>query len=163
MLATGLFRHSFFPSLPARPARWLACFAGPCRVLAFRRQRAPPVFARAHQNPLCGPCAPHHRGGRRSKQRTWRPHEEDGSRTTRDRFLRLIRSNSYFQRNSNLVQNSEHQIRNRNENGFDIFPTVFYFSTFYSEYPEFEIRFKPNLAHQKSNLRKIVSFSYDLE
>ena len=29
---------------------------------------------------------------------------------------------------------------------FSRFPTVFYFSTCNSEYPEFEIRFKPNLA-----------------
>ena len=78
------------------------------------------------------------------------------------RFLYLIRSNSYFWINLNSVRNSEHQIRNRNENGLDIFSTFFYFSTFNSEYPEFEIRFKPNLTHYKSNLRKIIFFSYDL-
>ena len=64
------------------------------------------------------------------------------SRTEQHRFLYLIRSNSYFRTNSNSVRNSEHQIRNRNENGLDIFSTVFYFSTFNSEYPEFEIRFR---------------------
>ena len=76
--------------------------------------------------------------------------DENGTKISRNephRFLHLIRSNSYFRTNSNLVRNSEHQIRNRNENGLDICPTVFYFSTFKSEYPEFEIRFKPNLAH----------------
>ena len=83
-------------------------------------------------------------------------------RTEPHRFLHLIQSNSYFRTNSNSVRNSEQQIRNRNENGLDIFPTVFYFSTFNSEYPEFKIRFKPNLAHHKSNLKKIVSSSYDL-
>ena len=78
------------------------------------------------------------------------PKDENGteiSRTEPHLFLYLIRSNSYFRTNSNSVQNSEHQIQNRNENGLDIFSTIFYFSTFNSEYPEFEIRFKPNLAH----------------
>ena len=68
------------------------------------------------------------------------------SHTESHRFPYLIRSNSYFRTNSNSVRNSEHQIRNRNENGFDILLTVFYISTFNSE-SEFEIRFKPNLAH----------------
>ena len=85
-------------------------------------------------------------------RRKWgiRTRDENGteiSRTESHRFLRLIRLNSYFRRNSNSVQNSKHQIRNQNENGLDIFPTIFCFSTFNSEYPEFEIRFKPNLAH----------------
>ena len=64
------------------------------------------------------------------------------SRTEPHLFLYLIRSNSYFRTNSNSVQNSEHQIRNRNENGLDIFPTVFYLSTFNWVYPDFEIRFR---------------------
>ena len=64
------------------------------------------------------------------------------SRTEPHRFLHLIQSNSYFRTNSNSVRNSEQQIRNRNENGLDIFPTVFYFSTFNSEYPEFKIWFQ---------------------
>jgi len=33
------------------------------------------------------------------------------------------------------------------ENGLDIFPTVFYFSTFNLKYSELKIRFKPNLAN----------------
>ena len=49
------------------------------------------------------------------------------SRTEPHRFLHLIRSNSYFRINSNLVRNSEHQIRNRNKNGLAIFRP---FSTF---------------------------------
>jgi len=59
------------------------------------------------------------------------------------RFLYLIRFNLYFWTNSNSVRISEHQIQNRNENGLDIFRL---FSTFNSEYPEFKILFKPNLA-----------------
>ena len=50
--------------------------------------------------------------------------------TDENGFLYLVQSNSYFRINLNSVRNSEHQIRNWNENGFDIFLTVFYFSTF---------------------------------
>jgi hypothetical protein len=65
------------------------------------------------------------------------------------RFLHLIRLNPYFQTNSNSVRNSEHKIRNRIENGLDIFRSFFYFSTFNSKYLEFKIQFKPNLVtHQ---------------
>jgi hypothetical protein len=50
--------------------------------------------------------------------------DENGTeifRTEPHRFLHLIRSNSYFRTNSNSIRNLEHQIRNRNENGLDIF------------------------------------------
>jgi hypothetical protein len=65
-------------------------------------------------------------------------------------FLHLIIFSDKFEFGSKFGQ-----IRNLNENGLDIFRP---FSTFNSVYPEFEIRFKPNLAHKKSNFRKIVSF-----
>jgi hypothetical protein len=69
------------------------------------------------------------------------------SRTEPHRFLYFIRSNSYF-----CVRLYCFRFRISNvkvENGLDIFrpfSTVFYFSTFNSEYPEFKIQFKPNFV-----------------
>jgi hypothetical protein len=56
--------------------------------------------------------------------------DENGTvitRTEPHRFLYLIRSNLYFCTNSNSVQNSKHEIQNRNENGLVTFRP---FSTF---------------------------------
>ena len=81
------------------------------------------------------------------------------SHTEPHHFLQLNRSISYFRTNSNSVRNSEHQIRNRDENSLDnFFLTVFYFSTFNSQYPKFEIRFKPNLAPKSPALEKLYHF-----
>jgi hypothetical protein len=71
------------------------------------------------------------------------------SRTEPYRFLYFIRSNSYF---CVWLYRFRFRFRISNvkvENGLDIFrpfPTVFYFSTFNSEYPEFKIQFKPNFV-----------------
>jgi hypothetical protein len=71
------------------------------------------------------------------------------SRTEPHHFLYFIRSNLYF-----YVRLYRFRFRFRIsnvkvENGLDIFrlfPTVFYFSTFNLEYPEFKIQFKPNFV-----------------
>ena len=92
--------------------------------------------------------------------RTWCK-DENGTEISRilpHRFLYLIRSNSHFRINSNSVRNLEHQIRNRNENGFDIFPTIFYFSTFNSEYPEFKIRFRNSVSLEFQPLKFVFFF-----
>jgi hypothetical protein len=71
------------------------------------------------------------------------------SRIGPHRFLYFIRSNSYFcvrlYRFCFCFRISNVKV----ENGLDIFrlfPTIFYFSTFNSEYPEFKIQFKPNFV-----------------
>jgi hypothetical protein len=53
--------------------------------------------------------------GRTCPPNSLRDRDENGTeifRTESHRFLHLIRSNSYFWTNSNLVRNSEHEIRN---------------------------------------------------
>ena len=94
--------------------------------------------------------------------------DENGKKISRaepHHFLHLTQANSYFWTkygilNSNLKFGTPNSKSDRIR--FRLCSTDFYFSTFNSEYPEFEIRFKLNLAHYKSNLRKIISFSYDL-
>ena len=72
-------------------------------------------------------------------------------------FLQLTRSNSHFRMNSNSVQNTEYQTRKMNGNGLGVFRPFSTFSLFIRNilFLKFGLYY---FWHEKSSLRKIVSF-----
>ena len=79
------------------------------------------------------------------------------SRAIPHHFLQLTRSNSHFWMNSNSVQNTEYQTRKMNGNDLGVFRPFSTFSLFIWNIPflKFGLYY---FWHEKSSLRKIVSF-----